>query len=350
MGDHQRAISSCYPGAWNDESEKIDELAEILQIEVEKVFPAEEDISSALRDIVFATEEPFPGTMPIAQFLMMRRAREIGIAVTLNGHGPDEMFAGYPARHCSFVAAECFRRGDWRQLREELSGMRKLHGVPASDFFYTLLKIHSPASAQLARNLMTSGRRRLFHPDAFRDYGSAESRFHDSQTFGTTPLDRRLRREFFSEIVPRYLAYEDRTSMHSSVESRVPFLDHRIVEFAFSLNDSDKISGGVTKLVLRNAMRDLLPASISQSHLKVYIEPPFRRWLKGALQPMARSMLLTGKSYCSEFLNPDMFRNTVSRVLDGQATTGWEEQFVWRILILEIWLRMFFGDLESQSS
>lgn len=340
-GGKQRAISACYPGAWNDESDKIDLLANRLGIEVERVFPSDIDVSLNFDKVVSAVEQPFSGTMPIVQDIMMSRARALDIPVVLNGHGPDEMFAGYPARHCSFVAAEYLKRGKFVKASREISGMRYYHGISFADLCYSFLRISFPSAARLARSALRYSGRAYFQRDILKTYDASPSRFLDWDTIGETGLERRLRREFFSEIVPRYLAYEDRVSMLSSVESRVPFLDHRIVEFAFRLGDSDKIRHGITKLVLRNAMKGSLPAEIVDDHKKIYIESPFRQWFQGCLRGLVINRFFKEHSPAYRYVNPEKFRELMQRILDGSKCTSWELNLAWRVFTVDSWCRQF---------
>jgi asparagine synthase (glutamine-hydrolysing) len=279
--------------------------------------------------------------MPVVQDLMMRKAHSLGLNVTLNGHGPDEMLAGYPARHCSFVAVQYLRRGRLGKSIQEVAGMKRLHHVGITDFMYTLLRIQVPPVARWLRKAVRSSDQRYFRRRALRAHALSPARFLDDRISGTTPLDRRLKREFFFEVVPRYLTYEDGVSMASSVESRVPFLDHRIVEFSFSLDDADKVNRGVCKFILRDAMRNVLPNAIVEDNQKIYVESPFRNWLQGCLRPMVTGTLLGDDTLISELMNPDEFRSLILRVLDGAKCSGWELGLVWRMLTAEVWLRQF---------
>ena len=220
--------------------------------------------------------------------------------------------------------------------------MRNLHQIQYSDLVYAFLRIYLPTAGQLARSTFRAREHRFFKRAARAQYSSSPARFLESSTKGESALDRRLRREFFAEIVPRYLTYEDRVSMASSVESRVPFLDHRLVEYAFGLNDSDKIKEGMTKYVMREAMRNHLPPSVVEDHLKVYIESPFASWLGGSLRPLVESSLLSGQPRVEHFLDPKHFRPLVLKVLEGHRVRAWELYLVWRALTAEAWLRRFF--------
>ena len=131
--------------------------------------------------------------------------------------------------------------------------------------------------------------------------------------------------------------------MAASVESRVPFLDYRIVEFAFSLLDSDKINDGISKYIMREAMKSSLPSSVINEKLKLYFNGPIDKWLKGQLKPVVNSTLLQGDCLVAEYMNPKQFKPLIHRVLDTSDYEDWDERLVWRMLIAESWLREFVG-------
>jgi asparagine synthase (glutamine-hydrolysing) len=131
--------------------------------------------------------------------------------------------------------------------------------------------------------------------------------------------------------------------MASSVEARVPFLDHRLVEFAFGLGDSDKIQRGVTKYVLRVAASSALPAAIVQDHRKIYVEAPPRQWLFGCLRSMVTDLLLGDSALIAEVMEPDQYRPLIRGFLDGDSRSGWEVELVWRMLTAELWFRRFIA-------
>ena len=337
----QKAVSAFYPGSWNDESQKVNQLASHLGIEVHPVYPMTADISQTIGDVIFAVEAPFSGTMPIVQDLMMREAGALGLRVVLNGHGPDEMLAGYPARHCSFAALGLLMQLQLTAFTREVAGMRKLHAVPTSDLLYTLIRNFSPSMAAAAAGHLKRHTDIFFDRDWLRLAKASPAKSLDRQYPGKTPLARRLRAEFDHEIVPRYLDYEDRVSMRSSVESRVPFLDHRIIEYAFSLPDSDKIKDGVTKRILRSAMNDRLPSEIVDDNQKVYIESPFQRWLGGCLREFANDMIGHNDMRIGALLNTKEVNDLASRATSNGACSRHELSLVWRLMITEGWARRF---------
>jgi asparagine synthase (glutamine-hydrolysing) len=105
-------------------------------------------------------------------------------------------------------------------------------------------------------------------------------------------MDQFLYHLLFTTSLPSLLHYEDRNSMAFSVESRVPFLDHRLVEFAFSLNDDDKIRNTDTKYILREALSKILPEAVyHRKDKKGFVTPGENKWLRGPLKHLVNEQL-----------------------------------------------------------
>ena len=138
--------------------------------------------------------------------------------------------------------------------------------------------------------------------------------------------------------LPMLLRYEDRNSMAHGIEARVPFLDHRLVEFCLRLGSQHKIVGGDTKRVLRQAMRGLLPEPVRNRRDKLGFATPEELWFKGPLrEPIMRAIEET------LFLYPELFNLAATRQLTRQMLDG-ERPFdfsLWRIVVFGIWGRTF---------
>lgn len=337
----QQAISACYPNLWNDETSRIEEIASKLNINLEKVYPAQEDIQGSFYKVIQGMDEPYNQSTPHVQYILMQKASSLGIKVTLNGHGPDEMYGGYPLRHCSLAAVQYLINMKFKSCLAEIAGMKKWHNIGTIEFLYALMYNIAPHVAEFTRKIYRFPKKRYFNGKAFKQYLSFSNRLRDSDTNGKTALDRRLKREFFSEVLPPILTYEDRMSMSASIESRVPFLDYRLVEFAFSLNDSDKIFRGITKYIMRVALKELLPKSIINEKMKLYFNGPYDVWLKKNLRQILDDTLMTGQSIISEFMNPNEYRSMIKRNLDQGFYDNWEISLIWRMLIAEAWMRTY---------
>ncbi|MFI5344684.1 MAG: asparagine synthase-related protein, partial [Chlamydiales bacterium] len=136
----------------------------------------------------------------------------------------------------------------------------------------------------------------------------------------------------FTTSLPTLLQYEDRNSMAFSIESRVPFLDHRLVEFVFSLNDDDKINKGVTKSILRESLKNILPkAIVERKDKKGFVTPGEVKWLRGPLKH-----LLDGDFNQLSFINQKKAEQVIREFKKGDNRNA---NLVWRLATLNDWMK-----------
>jgi asparagine synthase (glutamine-hydrolysing) len=172
-----------------------------------------------------------------------------------------------------------------------------------------------------------------------RAYGTSRSWF-DRPPAGSSLLTRLLYADMKTYLV-ELLMKQDQMSMATSIESRVPFLDHKLVEFAATMPDEWKLSGWTTKRVLREAMKGVLPQSIL-SRPKMGFPVPFARWTTEQWSGPIREVLLDRRTRERGIIDPDATNRLLRDHASGQ-TDGWDR--VWMLLNLELWFRTFIdGD------
>ena len=165
------------------------------------------------------------------------------------------------------------------------------------------------------------------------------ARTHQVDSRSGDPLTSRQAADVQSLLLPSLLRYEDRNSMAFSIEARVPFLDYRVVEHAFQLGAETKLNAGITKVVLREAMRGIAPAEILARTDKRGFETPVVRWLAARHGAALREMLVTGRAVERGFLRRRGVATVVDELLRRPRGPGHD---VWRLLSLELWLRSAF--------
>jgi asparagine synthase (glutamine-hydrolysing) len=137
------------------------------------------------------------------------------------------------------------------------------------------------------------------------------------------------------------LMKQDQMSMSASIESRVPFLDHKLVEFAARLPERLKLRGLTTKRILREAMRGVLPASIL-SRPKMGFPVPFGRWMAGRWHSVARDVLMDSRTRQRGIIVPARVERLLAEHRNGRRAAG---DTLWALLNLEPWHRTFIdGD------
>jgi asparagine synthase (glutamine-hydrolysing) len=168
---------------------------------------------------------------------------------------------------------------------------------------------------------------------AERAYAASRA-FFDAPKGGSTTLDRLLYTDLKTYLV-ELLMKQDQMSMAASIESRVPFLDHRLVEFAAALPARMKLRGFKTKWILREAVREILPHEIL-TRKKMGFPVPFGVWMTGAWGNVARDVLLDSRSRQRGIIDPP----SIERLLDAHAA-GLADgtDALWSLLNLELWYR-----------
>jgi asparagine synthase (glutamine-hydrolysing) len=140
------------------------------------------------------------------------------------------------------------------------------------------------------------------------------------------------------------LMKQDQMSMAASVESRVPFLDHELVEWVARVPEHYKVRGFSGKYLLRKAMADRLPAEIINRHKKGF-PTPIRPWLRNQLFGKVSSVLSDGRLADRQFIRAEYIESMLERHRRGDAAAT---EGCWRLLTFEMWNRIFFDGERSQ--
>ena len=139
-------------------------------------------------------------------------------------------------------------------------------------------------------------------------------------------------------MLPHLLRYADRNSMAFSREVRLPFLDHRLVEFVDGLGDDMKIRGAVTKWALRESVRGIVPEEVRTRRDKVAFAVPASAWMRGPLADSLRETLSSKRLDERGLYTPKEVRGRLAAFLGGQDEPG---PLLWRVFAAERWMRAF---------
>ncbi len=327
----QETFSSCFEDPRFDERPFIEHVLAQTGARRNFVFPRGEDLPRDIAAVLWHHDEPFASTSVYAQWKVMQAAAARGVKVILDGQGGDELFAGYHT-YFGFHFADLLRRRDLRTLWREARGYSRVHGVSIAVAFSRLLEpLLGPALRRVIRTRI-------------KDEGVAISREFlrargdETATVrgGDGTLFERLCDLLTRSSLPALLRYEDRDSMAFSVEARVPFLDVRLVELAFALPARLKISGGMTKVALREALRGVLPDPVRVRTDKMGFVTPETAWLRGPLRSWATDILHSSEFRSRPFFDHAKVREYFKKFLDGHSDRSGP---IWRWIVLELWLR-----------
>ena len=329
--EHQKTVTAYFEDAGFDERPFARAVVDQIGAEPHWVTFDAAQLASDLPSIVQAQGEPFGSTSICAGWYVMRAAREAGLTVMLDGQGGDEIFAGYRASF-GYRLADMIRSGRVVDAAGELRAFAGRHGAPWAAV--ALATPHVPERLRLAARGRLRGSSSLVGP-ALREGAAAPTR--NGSAFPDR-LRRQLELLLTARGLPELLRYEDRNSMAHSLEARVPLLDHRLVELAFSLPGDELIRKGETKSVLRRALRDLLPPKVAARRDKLGFVTPESRFMRGALGDLAADVFASGSFRDRGFVDARAASRRLERHRRGEVTGGME---LWRALNLELWARRF---------
>lgn len=322
----QTTVTACYADPRYDEWRFAEQVVRRTGANAVRVWPSLERLRSELDRQLWHMDEPVGSTSQFSQWCVFGGAADAGLKVMLDGQGSDEQLAGYGGSDAALYAG-LLRRLSLLRLVREVSSFRRRHGVaPVAQLILAGRNVFPPLDAMLP------GRVRLAAdaPDWLTCSEPSPLEEHPPRD-----LNELLRGQLLNTSLPALLRYEDRNSMAWSVESRVPFLDYRLVEFLCGLPDSFKLDRGETKAVFREAMRDVLPEPVRARRDKMGFVTPEEVWLTDAASDWFRDGVIAAVDAA-----PDMFDRTRTIAM-VDAMIGRKIPFTfapWRIVCFGRWL------------
>ena len=306
------------------------------------------DFFAALPRLIWHEDEPIAHTSSVPLHFVSALARQ-HVTVVLTGEGSDELLAGYgkyPRALINWRAGGVYERVVPAAVRSTVAALvPRLPGQAGRYARRSFLAMpRQPAAMfldnfagvplRLQRELMSSSA--LSGADPY-----AASLNYFRQVNGTSGMLGRLLHTDIKTYLVELLMKQDQMSMSASIESRVPFLDHVLVEFAARLPDRLKLRGFTTKRILREAIRGLLPDEIL-TRKKMGFPVPFGQWTRGRWHNSVRDVLLDRRTRERGLINPA----AVERLLDGHRDGGISGgDAIWALTNLELWFRTFIdGD------
>lgn len=325
-GQRMKAFTIYYEGADGiDERPWVNEvLAAYPNIQGFTHTPSDDEVAQVFADALWHADVPLAGSSPLSQYFVMQLASRQGIKVLLDGQGADEMLGGYMHSFYRLIGG-LVAKGKIHHAIHEWHAHSQTQG-------FSLAK---RTDSMLKSVLAGMGSEQQLYAFEFLNYlpfvGLDKSVPFNIPAQQGSRLNRFLHTLTTVSSLPTLLQFEDRNSMAFSIESRVPFLDHRLVEYAFSLQDSCKINQGVTKHVLRQAMVGTLPEAIAgRKDKKGFVTPGEVRWLRGPLR-----FLLDQEFDSIDWLNSKRIKHLIGQFRKGDNTHA---NLVWRLVVLRWWL------------
>jgi asparagine synthase (glutamine-hydrolysing) len=325
-----RTFSAIYgKGEYGDESEYINEFSKHLK-NMYYVIPTADTLYDDLLTFVKIHAEPIPDTAPYSQFKVMELAKSKNVVVLLNGQGADEILAGYHY-FFGFYFFNLLKDFHLLELTTELVyyllNHKSLYGIES--FLFLILPNY------IKRKINTHNKNYISE-DFFYNYINRSEIFsylYQSKNLNDYLIDH------FEYKLEHLLKWEDINSMYFSLESRLPFLDYRLVEKTIASDTKFKINKGRTKSILRIGLKDILPEKISLRNGKIGFGNPQNNWFRqNKLRNFINEILNSESLKNRKIINTDIAKKIYLKHLKREINAAKE---IWKLLHLELWFREF---------
>lgn len=311
----QKTFSAITNYKETDESNYINAFVSSLErIEPHKILPDVKDLFKELDDLTWHMDEPFTSTSIFAQRCVFKKAHDEGIKVMLDGQGSDELFGGYDA----YVVIK---------INELLKQKKYLKAI--IEGLYTIKN----KGLKPITTILFSRFAGKMYPTT--EWMGIEDKY-PHYTCGYYNVTAYCNEQLYTICLPALLHFEDRNSMSFGVESRVPFLDRRLSNFAQSIPSDLKVHNGWTKFILRDAMKGVLIDIIRLRKDKMGFATPEEIWIKNN-QDMFKSLFIDAINRSENIIKPEAIYK-FNRILKKQEPFSF---FVFRVISFGTWMRVF---------
>ena len=313
-----------------NEAQYAKEVAEHLDTDHTELYVGTEDALAVIPDLPTIFCEPFADSSQIPTFLVSKMAKQ-QVTVALSGDGGDELFGGYnPYQFAPKV---------WRAIRRLPLSLRKLAvavlaDVPVPDKFHKLLRV------------LPSENREAFYDALMSHWQQPEKAVIGAESLPTImnspthwPKTDSFEHWMMAVDAKQYMSDDilvkvDRAAMANSLETRVPLLDHRVVEFAWQLPMHQKIRNGTGKWALREVLYRHVPREMIERPKKGF-SIPLAQWLRGPLRDWAEALLEETRLRREGYFHAAPIRKLWSDHQNGRRDNALR---LWSVLMFQAWL------------
>lgn len=311
--DDLQAFTTAFPGTSIDESRYAQLMADAKGWPLHLETPSFEMLWGLIAQVCYQVDEPINSLAVVAHYQLMQQVKQSGYKVIISGQGADELLAGYEKFYRPHIK-QLWAKGAIVPCLREVAGAAWLNRHQWRQAWPRYQAWRQPEAKRALPLARLEGMDGFIRPE--------------EATVRACSLSLT-----YSIGLPERLLYEDKNSLGHGVESRVPFLDHRLAEYALALPDGDKIRWGVRKYLLRRALQHQLPKAITQRYRKLGFPTPQEQWIE-AHAPRFQAAAEAAIAASPEYFGPNADKQ-LARVLRLRDRKGYAA--VWRVVAFGAW-------------
>jgi asparagine synthase (glutamine-hydrolysing) len=343
-GERQHAYSTLYSGSEYDESDEIRTMLDAAVAEWHQVAVDAPDVIARVGEMIEAHHEPIATATWLSHHVLCKEVADAGFQTLFGGLGGDELNAG-EYEYFLYRFADLRAAGEEDALRHEVSEWQRHHDHPIFHKNTAVMEAGLERFTDLSQpGFIRPDRSRIERYSAalnreffdLRDYEHVMDRPFDSY------LKNRTYQDLMRETAPCCLRAEDRQTRAHGLRNCDPFFDHRLAEFMFNVGGAHKIRDGVTKRLLREATKGVLPDETRMRIKKTGWNAPADQWFSGAGRAMLHDLVSASDFRAAHVYDVAEVRRLIDEhdeiVRSGRVAEN-HMMFLWQLVNLELWLR-----------
>jgi asparagine synthase (glutamine-hydrolysing) len=322
----QVTVTACFKDPRFDEWRFAEEVVKKSGAQAERIFPDFERLRSDFDKLLWHQDDPFPSTSMFSQWCVFGGAASAGLKVMVDGQGSDEQLSGYGGNDLALYTGLLARHA-WGDLIRESKSYKAKNGRYPKGFLLGALQEVYP------------GLKKLF-PESHRaikplriDWLNLPAKEIARKSY--KDLQGTLTNQLLCSPLPSLLRFEDRNSMAFSIESRVPFMDYRLVEFNLGLPEKMVYRDGLKKVVLRRALKGIMPDAIVNRTDKMGFVTPEEVWLREEGTEWFRSEIARAVDSYPDYFNKQETLAMLEQMIKGEIKFSFVP---WRIICFSKWM------------
>jgi asparagine synthase (glutamine-hydrolysing) len=328
-----------------DEGKWINAVVDFVKIDSHVVYPKLEDLFKVTHELIWHQDEPYQSQSAFLGFHVFELAKQKEVKVVFSGQGADEYLGGYN----QFTSArfnKLLGSFKWREIGKEV-----IHSGEYTKYKYsTIMKnfIISRLPKKIRARIITKVGsykeiKKLVNVEILKSVHINPNEIIPEKLDTVKNISKHL---LFYSTLPKYLRWEDRNSMAHSIEARVPFLDHELVEFCYNLPEEYLDFNGETKRTQRSGLKDILPKGILDRKDKMGFITPEQKWVIEDNPGLFRNKIIEAIEITKGIIQPEAllyFDKIVLKEIPFDYT-------YWRIILFAEWMKCFNISIEERSS
>jgi asparagine synthase (glutamine-hydrolysing) len=334
--DAQKTFSYISSDERYNEKKWIDEVIKKTAVDDYYVTLSGEEVFKKTEDLIWFNDEPSQSQSLLASFLVYSKAKDENIKVLINGQGADEYLSGYGAFNI-FRKVQLLKKLQFTKLRKDILEDNKLSKKSSLSSYAQLLYHLVPKFITRILSKRTNNYKQLLASISVQKLQAKQLHPYDSIPFNNDSTFNISQKQLLFDPLQKYLRYEDRMSMANSIEARIPFLDHHLVEFATQLPVEYLDGPGKQKKLMLYSLNSILPEAIIKRNDKIGFITSEENWVKNKYTQEFRLMLKNSIAESKGILNDNVLVY-FDKVVENKIPFTYN---YWRFIQFGYWMKTF---------